>query len=222
MSRTNHIAAFVDDLLSMKTDLVLQALPQTEKSAGSIRMAADTAKTMTLSASRVGSLADTESQMLVRVYKDEAEQCYHLYLLSATPQTPAYALLSMSGDSRFFVANADGQIEIPFLENIDPLETIFQLSFPKQSVELNHIPNTDIVITIDVFRVQFDPLNSQLHIELILQNDTNAPVPTKLVYHSGQLDKSTIRLIPIRDLLASIHLDETFDHSLGITLCTYA
>ncbi len=220
MSKNEHIKIFIDDLLNIKADLTLLAIPAKEKPI-SMKIAADGPESLTLSASKIGSLTDADNKMLVRVYKDDTEKCFLLYFLAAGPISPAYGLLSISDESHIFLIDTDGQVNIPYSTDIDPLNSVFHLSFPKQIAALDDFPETDSPLVVDKFRIVHDHSMDQLDIELMTSNQQQ-DIPTKLVFRSGKPEKPVIRLIPIRDLHAIVHVDPAWDFSAGLTLCTYA
>ncbi|NQV16700.1 hypothetical protein HQ531_14650 [bacterium] len=221
MSKTKHISDFVNDLLVVKADIVLHPMSAEETPHLGIKMAADSPETMTLSASRIGSLSDADNSMLVRIYKDNLDQCYRLYLLSSTSQSPVYAHLSIPGNPHFFIAIGDGQVEIPFSEGIDPLNTVFHLNYPLQIAELNCLPGDDQAWKSDEFKVQWDRSFSQLIIDVVQLDSDMMKRPTRLVFLSNPPEGAIIRLIPIRDSRAIIQLDGAVDYSNGFTICTY-
>ena len=222
MPKNKHIAAFVNDLFDLEPDLILDQIQTLDNRATQFKIAADSPVAMTLSASRIGSLTDGQNRMLVRVYKDKDSQYFRMYLLSSTNQSSAYVLLSVPGQPNIFVADSDGQIEIPFSTGIDPLNTIFHLNFPLQVSEIDRFPEDDHQYEIGEFKYSLDRSASQLRVELVQSKSVLEASPTKLIVLSKAEHNAFVRLIPLRDFLAILHLDDSSDFTTGIALCTYS
>jgi len=222
MVNKNHIDAFVNNMLSIRADLILEKMEVDEKHATAIKMAADSPRALTLTVSPIGSLSDPDNQMLVRVYRDEVEHCFRLYLLSSTGQEAASILLTIPEKPHFFVADADGQITIPYSLNVDPLNSIFHLNFPIQTFEMDRIPELNQSLNTDVFRLHFDETISQLSIEIFQAEPIDEKLPTKLVIDAMNQNRPIVRLIPIRDHRAVIYLEGITADIRDITLSTFA
>ena len=222
MVKTNHITAFVNDLLNFKADLVLQAMKSEKIPAVVAKMAADSPHAMILSTTRVGSLTDPENRMLVRVFKDEGDQCFRLYLLSSRNQSTAYSLLTIPDNSNYFVVDANGQVEIPYSTEINPLNVVFNLNYPLQILELNTFTHENRSLIHEYFKFHMENDESPLSIEILSSNSSGDRAPSKLFFRSEQESQPFIRLIPCRDRRAAIHFDGSIDLTKAVTVCTFA
>jgi len=222
MVKSNPITAFVNDLLNIEADLILEPLVTDEVPARVVKMAADAPNTMTLSAARVGSMADPDNQMLARVFKDETDRCFRLFLLSSTDKSPAFILLTIPDHPHFFVADANGQIEIPYATEINPLEVVFNLNFPFQVLEMETFTPENKSLIKENFNFHLENGESQFSIEISPSASIEDKDPTKLFFRAAQANHPFIRLIPIRDRRAVIHFDESVEFTSAITVCTFA
>ncbi len=206
MAGNDHITRFLDDLLEMKADLILQ--PQIEnKQAQPMKMVADAPAKMTVATSRIGLLCDPENKVLARVYKSDEDACFRIFLLSSTSRSTANSMISLDKNSAFFIADKNGQVEIPYTVDIHPLKNEFQLSFPCASVEVDQMPEPDVSTTVESFSMNFDPLNSMLYVDLAPEAFPKGTFPTKLVCQVTAADPPKTTLVPIRDQGAVVHME---------------
>lgn len=219
MSDSKHIANFVNDLLKIKADLTLQAIPSNEEHEFKIKMAADSAK-LILSTSRIGSLADARGQMLVRVFKDENDHCFRLYFLDASKTSTAFSLIIIQGTPHFFLVDADGSTVIPFVTDIDPLKATILFSFPEEVVTIETMPKAGEPITIGQLELMIDEEYSELRVQIADYQIRKNP-PTKLILNSRVHGDKRLWLVPIRNGLATVMVGSDINNSARLTLCTF-
>ena len=220
MQKSSSILSFVNDLLIGHPDLTLRATNGDIYDEIFYQLAADTPDTTSISAPQLASLADPAKQILARIILDDDRKCYRLFLLMSDGETPGYVLLKVENDAHSYMADADGTVEIPLDDQVDPVKSVFNLHFPVLAGQATRPVGTEIFKT-DDYSLFIDSNTGQLIIDLNFASDSPLNQIRSVVILDEHRKDGKFLQIPLRNGKAVIQKKEVDNLPLNFILSCY-
>lgn len=219
MTSKEKLQQFVTGLLTNEHDREMTVHSRQDTDERRVMLAADSEDVASAPVKKLGVLSDQNGELLIRVFHNDPEQCYQLFLVGTNDIKTHHLLVSFTQSFKYFLSNETGQVDIPFSAGINPMEEppriaspVDELQVDKQNLEKSFRTKTSRGI-----QCQLEWNQDTDKLEIIL-----GKIPQELSYSRLIVLTDTDhqdRLIPVRNSRAQVSLDKI--HTRDMTLRFY-